>query len=477
MDYVLKDIEPESVMRYFEAICGLPHGSKNTKIISDYCAVFARVRGLWCQQDKANNVIIRKEASPGYEGHPTVILQGHLDMVCERDADHRIDFQKDGLSIYVDGDYIRARGTTLGADNGIAVAMALALLDNRNIPHPALEVVLTTDEEIGMLGAAALDMRQLKGKVMINLDSDAEGTLTAGCAGGVKSTLTIPLRRENASGKLYTVEVSGLSGGHSGIEINNGHTNAILFTAALFSDLCERLPLRLVSLVGGGQDNAIQRDATLKFVSVEPQNEAITAYIESALNELRTTEPEACMTLREENASGGSCLTSDCTARVCQFFREVPNGVQKMSQDIPDLVETSLNLGILTFEKGMRAIFALRSSVNSERDALAARLKALAMKFGGQYMEHGTYPAWEYRRVSRLRETMQKVFLEQYGYECHVEVIHAGLECGLFSSRIRDLDCISFGPDMQDIHTPREALSISSTERTWKYLLAVLKAL
>ncbi len=476
MDYVLKDLEPASVMRYFEALCGLPHGSKNTKIISDYCAVFARVRGLWCQQDKANNIIIRKEAYPGYEDHPTVIIQGHLDMVCEREANHKIDFQKDGLSIYVDGDHIRARGTTLGADNGIAVAMALALLDNRNIPHPALEVVLTTDEEIGMLGATALDMRHLKGKVMLNLDSDAEGTLTAGCAGGVKSTLTIPLKRENATGKTYTIAVSGLSGGHSGIEINGGHTNAILFTASLFEGLCEGRNLRLVSLVGGGQDNAIPRDATLKFVSAEPDLDGITAYIEAALAELRKTESNADIAIKESKAEG-ACLTADCTARVREFFREIPNGVQKMCDDIPNLVETSLNLGILTFEKGMRAIFALRSSVNRERDALAARLKSIAMKYGGQYAEHGSYPAWEYRKESRLRDTMQKVFRDQYGYDCRVEVIHAGLECGLFSSRIRDLDCISFGPDMQDIHTPREALSISSTERTWKYLLEVLKAL
>ncbi len=476
MEYILKDYEPASVLRYFEALCGLPHGSKNTKIISDYCVVFSRVRGLWCQQDKANNVIIRKEASPGYEDHPTVILQGHLDMVCEREADCKIDFQRDGLSIYVDGDYIRAKGTTLGADNGIAVAMALAILDNRNIAHPALEVVLTTDEEIGMLGAAALDMRQLKGKVMINLDSESEGTLTAGCAGGVKSTLTIPLRRENASGRQYTVEIANLSGGHSGVEIDKGHTNACIYAASLFEELCTDHPLRLISIVGGGQDNAIPRDAVLKFVSAEPLDDGFTAFIESALNKLHETEQNATITIRESEANG-SCLTADCTARVREFFREVPNGVQKMCADIPNLVETSLNLGILNFDRGMRCIFALRSSVNRERDALAARLKALAMKHGGQYAEHGSYPAWEYRKESRLREVMQNIFRQQYGYDCHIEVIHAGLECGLFSDKIRDLDCISFGPDMLDIHTPREALSISSTERTWKYLLEVLKAL
>ncbi len=475
MDYVLKDLEPASVLRYFEAICGLPHGSRNTKIISDYCVVFARVRGLWVQQDKANNVIIRKEASPGYEEHPTVIIQGHLDMVCEREPDHKIDFQRDGLSVYVEGDHIRARGTTLGADNGIAIAMALALLDNRNIPHPALEVVLTTDEEIGMLGASNLDMRQLRGKVMINLDSDCEGTLTAGCAGGVKCTLTIPLQRENAQGRLYTIALSGLSGGHSGIEINNGHTNATLYAASLFERLSEGRELRLVSVAGGGQDNAIPREATLRFVS-PAQDDSIAAEAENALKELQTTEPGATVALRDE-AANGNCLTAACTARIREFFREVPNGVQKMSDDIPGLVETSLNLGITNFERGMRCIFALRSSVNRERDALAARLKALAMKNGGQYSENGSYPAWEYRRESRLREVMQEVFLRQYGYDCRVEIIHAGLECGLFSSRIKGLDCISFGPDMQDIHTPREALSISSTERTWKYLLEVLKAL
>lgn len=474
---VLKEIEPREVMRYFEALCDLPHGSRNTKLISDYCAVFARVRGLNCRQDKSNNIIITKPASAGYENHPAVILQGHLDMVCEKADGCNIDFRRDGLTLKTDGDYIRADGTTLGADDGIAVAMLLALLDNKNIPHPPLEVVFTSDEEIGMLGAAALDTSCLRGKTMINIDSEEEGVLTVGCAGGAHSVVTLPLRRESVTGIPYTLQVTGLVGGHSGTEIRYNRTNAILFAARLFDKLSAGHDLRLNGFSGGGKDNAIPRGATVKFVSAAPLDEEANAMIAAALTELKETNPEAALTLTAGEPTSLGALTRECCDRVRAFFAKVPNGVQRMSAEMPDLVQTSLNLGIVSLEKSLSVTFSLRSSVNAERIELGKALKSIATELGGQYTEGGVYPAWEYRPQSRLRDVMQRVWREQNGGECRVEVIHAGLECGIFSDKIKGLDCVSFGPDIQDIHTPREALSISSVQRAWKYLLEVLKNL
>ena len=475
--FTLKDLEPKEVWHFFEAICDLPHGSRNTKLLSDYCMIFARIRGLWCQQDKLGNVIIRKEASPGYEDHPTVIIQGHLDMVCEKVSGHNIDFRRDGLSIYVEDDYVRAKGTTLGGDDGVAVAFALALLDNKNLVHPPLEIVLTVDEELGMIGASALDTSPLKGNILINIDSDIEGVLIAGCAGGATSTLSVPLKRENVTGIPYTLCVEGLQGGHSGMEIGSGRTNAIMYIASLYEKLCETYDLRLYGFTGGGKDNAIPRNATIKFISAQPLGEEVEGLLASSMEALRETEPSAVISIKSGDQTSLGALTKAANDRVRAFFSRVPNGIVAMCEDAPDLPETSLNLGIISFEKTLTATFSLRSSVNAKRQELAKRLKKLVGELGGQYREEGAYPAWEYRPKSRLREVMQQVWKEQNGRDARVEIIHAGLECGILSSKIPDLDCVSFGPHMLAIHTPDEALSISSTARTWNYLLEILKKL
>lgn len=474
---LLQDLEPKAVWRYFEAICDLPHGSRNTKLLSDFCAIFARIRGLWCQQDKANNVIIRKEASPGYEDHPTVIIQGHLDMVCEKVSGHSIDFRRDGLSLYIEEDYVRAKGTTLGGDDGVAVAFALALLDDKNLVHPPLEIVLTSDEEIGMLGAAALDTSCLKGKTLINIDSEEEGVLTVGCAGGATATLSVPLKRENMKGTPYTLTIDGLLGGHSGVEITKGRTNAIVYIASLFEKLCETYDCRLYGFSGGGKDNAIPRNATIKFITPEPMGEDATTMLAAALTELQKTEPSADISLKQGEATSLGALTKGANDRVRNFFRRLPNGIQAMSQEVPGLPETSLNLGIVSFDKNLVTTHSLRSSINGKREELAKALKKLVGELGGQYREEGAYPAWEYRPQSRLRDVMQTIWREQNGRDARVEIIHAGLECGILSNKIKDLDCVSIGPHMLGIHTPDEALSISSTARTWNYLLEILKRL
>lgn len=466
---VLSDLEPREVFAWFERLCAIPHGSHHAKAISDYLVAFARERGLACRQDAANNVVIRKAASAGYENAPVVMLQGHIDMVCEKDADCGKDMETEGLDLFVDGDVIGARGTTLGGDDGIAVAYALAVLDSSELKHPPLEAVFTVDEEIGMLGAAALDMSGLQGRVLLNIDSEDEGILTVSCAGGATSCLTVPVRRVPVQGNAWRVGVRGLTGGHSGVEINKGRANANKVLAAAL----QGLPVTLCSIAGGSKDNAIPRASEAVVVSEADDFAALFA-ANAAKTALPETEQHAEFYC--EPAEAGEMLAG--SEAVLGLLNAVPNGVQAMSSDIPGLVQTSLNLGILTTDAdAVRLTFSVRSSVNREKFGLIDQLKALAARFGGSYSETGEYPAWEYQKDSRLREVMVEVFEAQYGRKPVVEAIHAGLECGIFSDRLPGLDAVSFGPQMHDIHTSRERLDIASTARTWDYLVAVLERL
>ena len=469
---ILSDLQPKAVMHYFEEICSIPHGSLDTKRISDYCVRFAEERGLRYIQDDSNNVVIFKDATVGYEDHPTVILQGHLDMVCEKDPDCDIDFSKDGLRLCHDGEYIFAKGTTLGGDDGIAVAYALALLDATDVKHPPLECVFTVDEEIGMLGADAMDMSVLKGRLLLNCDSEDEGVLTVSCAGGARSDFKIPVSREPA-GTCYKVSVEDLLGGHSGVEIHKGRANA----NKVLGDILQQLPIRLVSIAGGSKDNAIPR-ACVAYVCCEAEDfpARFAVLCEEAKKTLPESETEVRFTC--EHADCAEMLTEECSNTVLDLLCELPNGVQAMSKDIEGLVQTSLNLGILeTTESFVRMAFSDRSSVNEEKEALLEVLRGLAKKYNAAYEESGHYPAWEYRKDSVLRDTMVSTFEDLYGKTPIVEAIHAGLECGIFCDRLPGLDAVSFGPKMQDIHTSREKLDIASVRRTWEYLLAVLERL
>lgn len=469
---MLEDLRPAEALYYFEELCAIPHGSRDTKRISDYCVRFAQAHGLRYVQDRLNNVVIYKPATPGYESHPTVILQGHLDMVCEKDTDCDIDFAKDGLRLRHDGEYIYAEGTTLGGDDGIAVAYALAVLASDELKHPALEAVFTVDEEIGMLGADGMDMSVLQGRVLLNCDSEDEGVLTVSCAGGATACLTRPLAREAAAGEVWRMAVRGLTGGHSGTEINRGRANANKTLAALLS----ALPVRLIAMDGGSKDNAIPRDAEALVVADAPE-----AAFAAAAEELRATLPAGETAVRfvcERAQSDILPMTAADSTAVLALLNAVPNGVQAMSADIEGLVQTSLNLGILkTGAAEVSLTFSVRSSVNAEKSELLAQLARVGAAYGAAYSESGAYPAWEYRKESRLRDTMVGAFRDLYGKTPKIEAIHAGLECGIFSDRLKGLDAVSFGPQMEDIHTSRERLSIASTERTWKYLVAVLERL
>ena len=475
----LAGLQPEAVFGYFEKICGIPHGSRNTKKISDFLVDFAKEQGIRYVQDSLNNILMFQEGTCGYEDHMPVILQGHMDMVCEKDEDCPINMEIDGLDITHDGSYVFAKGTTLGGDNGIAVAYIMALLADKSIPHPPLEVIITVDEEIGMDGAAGVDLSELKGRTLINMDSEEEGILTVSGAGGARGTIQLEVQRRVVYGPCVKLVVEGLQGGHSGVEIHKNRGNANKLMGELLSRVAKEMPICITGLSGGAKDNAIPRScqATLVVLGLHPEKiNEITEQLQSEIRE-KYDEPEALVHGENVDAMGGNALTAESTSKVIALLNASPNGVQSWSEDIPGLVQTSLNLGVVTLEESLTAIFAVRSSVNKEKRELLNKLEELSGFYGGAYSEMGDYPAWEYKKNSILRDTMVQTYRQMYGKEPQVLAIHAGLECGLLSEKLPGLDCVSIGPDMQDIHTSRERLDIASTRRTWEFLLEVLKAL
>ena len=475
----LAGLEPANVFGYFEKICSIPHGSRNTKKISDYLVSFAQEHGIRYIQDELNNVILFQEGTCGYEDHDPVILQGHMDMVCEKDEDCPLDMAVDGLDVTHDGESIFARGTTLGGDDGIAVAYALALLADKSIPHPPLEVIITVDEEIGMEGAAGIDLSMLKGRTLVNLDSEDEGVFTVSCAGGARGTITLPVQRRAVYGPCVRLTVEGLQGGHSGVEIHKNRANANKVMGEFLSRVQKLMPLCLTSFSGGSKDNAIPRSCQTTLIALGMHIERINDVAEQLQKEIREQydEPEAVVRGDDVDAFGGNALTSECTSQVIALLCSAPNGVQAWSKDIPGLVQTSLNLGVAKLGEEMSLTFAVRSSVNQEKRDLLAELQKLAKFYEGGYSQMGDYPAWEYKADSRLRETMVSIYKKMFEKDPEVVAIHAGLECGLLSEKLPGLDCVSMGPQMHDIHTSREKLDIASTRRTWEFLLEVLKAL
>lgn len=475
----LQGLEPESVFRYFEEICAIPHGSRNTKAISDYLVSFAKAHGLRYRQDESNNVVIFVPGTCGLEDHESVILQGHMDMVCEKEAGCPLDMAVDGLDVTHDGCCIFAKGTTLGGDDGIAVAYALAILDDNTIAHPPLEVIITVDEEIGMLGAAAMDLADVKGRTMLNLDSEDEGIFTVSCAGGATCTVSLNAERKAVYGPCVRLSVEGLRGGHSGAEIHKNRANANKVMGDFLGRIQKLMPLCLTSFSGGSKDNAIPRACQATVVAMGIGLERINDIAAQLQQEVRETydEPEALVQAFDVDALGGNALTTAATADVISLLCAAPNGVQAYCPDMPELVQTSLNLGIAKLGDRFTATFSVRSSVNAEKEGLITKLKELADFYNGTYSQSGTYPAWEFKKDSRLRDVMVPIYTRMFGKEPKVLAIHAGLECGLLGDKLPGLDCVSIGPQMHDIHTSREKLEIASTKRTWDFLLEVLKAL
>lgn len=482
---VLSELEPKKVFHYFEEISGIPRPSYREDKISDYLVEFARERGLEYYQDELKNVIIIKEAAPGYENVEPLILQGHMDMVCEKEPGCTIDFERDGLELYIEGDDIAAQGTTLGGDDGIAVAYALAILDSDDIPHPRLEFICTVAEEVGMDGAMGLDVSMLKGRKLLNLDSEEEGFMLVSCAGGCSAECMLPMEWEQVNGRRMTIEVSGLKGGHSGTEIDKGRANANVLLGRILLELEASFPYRIVSLAGGSKDNAIPRESRAQIVIPENIAEQLPGKIaqiaETLCKEYATSDPNISVRATEAEVrdmrpgEGITALTEEKSHKAVALLNMLPDGIQRMSDDISGLVETSLNLGVLLLtEEKLSLRYAVRSSVGSAKEYLLRHLSLITGEMGGTVEYNGNYPAWEYRKDSALREDMIRIFREMYGHEPQVQAIHAGLECGILAGKIPDLDCVSIGPDMQGVHTTEEKLSISSTRRTWDYVLRVI---
>ncbi len=480
---VCGDAEPQRVLHFFEEICRIPHGSYHVEEISSYLTSFAAERGLEYLQDASLNVIIRKDASKGAASREPLILQGHMDMVLEKEKGCPLDLETQPIVLQCDGENLYAEGTTLGGDDGIAVAMMLALLDDDTIPHPPLECVFTVNEEVGLQGASALDTDVLSGRRMINLDSEKEGVFIVGCAGGAEENTVLPVTRKKHAGRRMILTIEGLQGGHSGECIHLGRANADLLMGRILYKLREKETVRLISLEGGQRDNAIPRSCTAELLLRKKADPArtkklISGWMEQIQAEYAETDPGITWSLTwgEPDGKPVQAITRKDTERILTYLMLVPNGVMEMEPGSDRLPRTSVNLGILrTTQTQLEMVHMARSSVESRKEYLLERIHLLACALGGTGRTEHSYPAWERKSSSALCSRMAEIYERQTGEKPVITVFHAGLECGLFTEKIKGLDCLSMGPDMMSVHTTEERLSLSSVQRVWSFLLAVLK--
>ncbi|MBE5951853.1 MAG: aminoacyl-histidine dipeptidase [Lachnospiraceae bacterium] len=480
MSYFLEPYDYKKVLYYFEELTKIPHGSGNVKAISDYLVAFAEEQGVRYVQDEALNVVMFKDATPGYESAPAVMIQGHMDMVCEKNADSTHDFLTDALELRMVGDDLMANGTTLGGDDGVAVAYAMALIADKEAKHPALELVITTEEETGMDGAKALDMSGLKASYLINVDSEDEGVVLCSCAGGMRQTCTLPLERVAEQGVAVKLSLTGLFGGHSGAEIDKNRVNSVYAMTRVLFELRDRVEYSLLDFNGGLKDNAIPREAFATVVAESADAALLKKEIEELAakykEELASIEPGFSLTATVGAADTYNVLHPVSFEKLLFFLMQAPNGIQRMSGDIKGLVESSLNLGIFEVKENEAEFnFSLRSSSKTYKYFMRDKVEYLIDFLGGESATHSEYPAWEYRRESKLRELFREVYMDLYHSEPKMEAIHAGLECGLIAEKMPDLDMISIGPNMRDIHTPQEALNLPSTIRMYQFLEKLLE--
>lgn len=480
---ILSELKPKKVFEYFELLSSVPHGSGNTKQISDICVNFAKERGLEYYRDNLNNVVIIKPATEGYENSAPIIMQGHLDMVCTKDDDCDIDMANEPIKLTVDGDWVRAIGTSLGGDNIVAVAMIMAVLDSNDLSHPRVEAVFTVDEETGMDGAMGLDVTPLRGKMMLNLDSEEDGVLTCGCAGGARVDCALQARREDIPADFVCAKIviSGLQGGHSGVDIDKGHASSNQLMGRLIYNLAISTDLRLVEMWGGKLDNVIPlyTESVIAFPAADfAKIEALaTDFADKFKFEYSTAEPGMEITFEKCDASAKAVSKEDTDTMLFTLLT-VPYGVEAMSMDIKGLVQTSLNLGVLKLnETELNFSFATRSSILSQKEMLIQRLTAILERVGGRATVRSSYPGWAYRKDSLLRDTIAEAYKDQSGKDAIISATHGGLECGMFIEKIPGLDCVSIGPDLREVHSTRERLSISSTARLWDLVCDVLKRL
>ena len=479
----IENLKPQLVFKYFSEICKIPRGSGNEKQISDYLTREGKKLGLEVVQDEHYNVLIKKKATPGYENAPTVIIQGHMDMVCEKNKGTDHDFEKDPIKLRVEGNYLYATDTTLGADNGIAVAMGLALLASDNIVHPPLEVVFTADEEESMNGAMNLKGDLFKGSYIINLDSEEEGTITVSCAGGVTALVTIEKEFKDVNSKVaFNIDVKGLLGGHSGMEINKQRANSNILMGRILNNLLNHanINLDLVQISGGAKNNAIPREADAVILIDEKDEERLKEELNKILNifknEFKTSDPKIEILCEKSHKTYNEALKDDIRDKIIATIILMPSGIQTMSMDIENLVESSTNLGVINNNKDNFLFeFATRSSVKSLKDEINNKMSLLCKTLDVKLSLEDDYPEWEYAKDSKLEEICINTYEELTGQKPEISAIHAGLECGLLLDAIKGAQAVSIGPNLYDVHTPNEHLDIKSTNRTWNYLLAILK--
>ncbi len=479
MNHLINNRKPISVFHYFEEISAIPRGSFNERAIADYLVAFAVARGLEYSRDSLNNVLIKAPASPDRVGEAPILLQGHTDMVCEKNGEVEHDFLTDPLELYLDGDFLRARGTTLGADDGIAVAIMLALLDGEIQSHPAYECLFTTAEEVGLNGAHAFDYSQITARRMLNLDSEELGVVTAGCAGGVRTDLTLAYHPVAFAGETIRVSVAGLMGGHSGENINSGRANANRLMGRLLAELIAQTDARICTIGGGSKDNAIPREcsAVLAVPDFSAAQDLLTNAAVRLADELSAEDRGFCVTA-EDCEPETVMLTAEDTHRAVAVLTCSQIGVLEMSKQITGLVEYSRNLGVVRQEEGkLTFVFSSRSSMENQLDAAERELDLLAEMTGCTTRHHSRYPGWSYAPVSALRDAYCKIYRDVTGKDATVNVIHAGLECGIIHSHLPDMDMISIGPTMHDIHSPNEALDLNATETFFEVLDRLISVL
>ena len=470
----------ERFFYYFKELSKIPRGSGNMKAVSNYCEDFAKSHGLEYIKDDACNIVIFKPASVGFEKSKPVILQGHLDMVCQKTEECEIDFEKDGIEIYEDGDFLKAKGTTLGADNGIAVAMILAVLEDEKLLHPAIEAVFTVDEEVGMLGALKLDMSVLKADKMINLDSEEEGVITVSCAGGGDLCAVLPFENTKKQGTEITLTLKGLKGGHSGVEINSGRINADMLAGRILDAVGKKCDFDIISINGGDKSNAIPNKCTAKVCAYDAEEFCKYAkeYLEVVKDEIAFREKEFCFDIAKGESGEFNAVDENSAKKLLYALVCSPCGVVEMSAEIEGLVETSLNLGVLKTEKNRIFLqFSLRSNKSSALGFLTRRLEVFFSALNFECETSGYYPPWEFKDNSALQSIYSNVYEEFTGQKPEIAAIHAGLECGVFSSALKGIECISVGPEMFDVHTTNEKLCISSAKRLFEILKKVLEKL
>ncbi|PKM94815.1 MAG: aminoacyl-histidine dipeptidase [Firmicutes bacterium HGW-Firmicutes-1] len=477
---ILYKLSHKEVFGFFEELTAIPRTSGNEQQVSDYLVNFAKERGLEVFQDKALNVIIKKNGTKGYEKLEPVIIQGHMDMVGEKTSTSTHDFSKDPLKLRIVDDFIYATDTTLGGDNGIAVAYGLAILDAKKLKHPPLELLITTDEETGMFGAAALSAENLSGKTLLNIDTEEEGIFIVSCAGGLTSTVTFSPKYQDLSGIVMEVSVTDLQGGHSGMEIIKQRGNAIKLLGRVLNRLNVEVEIKLVTMKGGAKHNAISREAYATIAFPEENKVQVSEIIKEMDTifkaENRVEDPKIKVSIKK--ASGDQMMTTNSSKKIIGYMMTVPDGIQRMSSDIKGLVESSLNLGVLEDIAG-KIVFthAVRSSRKSKKAEITQTLATLAGLTGGVVNNTGDYPEWQYEEDSKIRKIAIETYKGLYKKEPEISAIHAGLECGLLKKLLQGTDMISFGPNLFDVHTPGEHMSISSIERTYTFLTTLLENL